>query len=97
MIFNGLIRYKPGDASQFEPDIATALPEPKMEGGKQVWTFSLRKGVMCQPSEGVASYELTSDDVAFSFKKAADQRNLGFLVGLHGYRRSGCGRLVPSR
>ena len=71
MIFNGLIRYKPGDASQFEPDLATALPQPQMVNGKQVWTFTLRKGVMVQPTEGVPSYELTSDDVLFSFKKAA--------------------------
>ena len=72
MIFNGLVRYKPGDGSVFEPDLATALPTPKMEGGKQVWTFTLRKGVMCHPSAGVPSYELTSEDVIYSLQKSAD-------------------------
>jgi ABC-type transport system substrate-binding protein len=33
MIFNGLVRYKPGDGSVFEPDLATSLPTSKMEGG----------------------------------------------------------------
>ncbi len=66
MVFNGLVRYKPGDGSVFEPDLATSLPAPRMEGGKQVWTFMLRKGVMCHPMEGVPSYELTSEDVLYS-------------------------------
>lgn len=74
LVFNGLIRYKPGDASQFEPDLATALPQPQMVDGKQLWTFTLRKGVMVHPIDGVPSYELTSDDVVFSFKKAADSK-----------------------
>ena len=36
MVFNGLVRYKPGDGSAFEPDLATGVPTPKVEGGKQV-------------------------------------------------------------
>jgi peptide/nickel transport system substrate-binding protein len=48
MVFNGLIRFKPGDASQFEPDLATALPEPVEEAdGTQSWTFTLRDDAMC--------------------------------------------------
>src|SRR5262245_11220521 len=35
MVFNGLIRYVPGDGSNFEPDLATSLPEPRNVGGKQ--------------------------------------------------------------
>jgi len=31
MIFNGLVRYKPGDGSVFEPDLAEALPEPELD------------------------------------------------------------------
>jgi peptide/nickel transport system substrate-binding protein len=56
MIFNGLIRYKPGDGTVFEPDLATELPEPEIVDGKQVWTFNLRSGVMCHPSEAVPAY-----------------------------------------
>lgn len=71
MVFNALIRYQPGDSSVFEPDLATSLPEPEMVDGQQVWTFELRKGVMCHPTEGVPSYELTSEDVVYSLNKAA--------------------------
>ncbi len=74
MVFNGLLRYKPGDATVFEPDLATALPTPTTDAaGNQVWQFSLRQGVMCQPSDVSPAYELTSDDVLYSFTKAADK------------------------
>src|SRR5688500_5500813 len=32
MIFNGLVRFKPGNSAELEPDLATAIPEPVMEG-----------------------------------------------------------------
>ncbi|MFN2521407.1 MAG: ABC transporter substrate-binding protein, partial [Candidatus Limnocylindria bacterium] len=73
MVFNALIRFKPGDGTQFEPDLAESLPEPKTDAGKQTWTFTLRKGVMCQPTDGVPAYELTSDDVVYSLQKSADK------------------------
>lgn len=72
MIFNGLLRYKPGESDVFEPDLAVAIPEPEMVDGKQVWTFQLKEGVMVHESEEVASYELTSEDVVYSFEKASD-------------------------
>ncbi len=72
MIFNGLVRYKPGDGSVIEPDLAEALPEPELVGGKQVWTFKLRRGVMCHPSDAVPSYELTAEDVVWSLQKSAN-------------------------
>jgi len=72
MVFNGLIRYKPGDISQFEPDLAQAIPEPTMEDGQQVWVFALREGVMCHPWNGNEGYELTSEDVVYSLEKAAN-------------------------
>jgi peptide/nickel transport system substrate-binding protein len=37
-----------------------------------VWTFKLRSGVMCHPSDEVPSYELTSEDVVFSLQKSAN-------------------------
>jgi peptide/nickel transport system substrate-binding protein len=74
MVFNGLVRYKPGDTTQFEPDLATALPTSTADAaGNQTWTISLRKGVMCHASEGVPAHELTSDDVVYSLKKAASK------------------------
>lgn len=72
MVFNGLIRYKPGDISQFEPDLAKAVPEPTTEDGKQVWVFELREGVMCHPWNGNEGYELTSEDVVYSMQKSAN-------------------------
>lgn len=72
MIFNALVRYKPGDGTQFEPDLAEAIPDPEIVDGKQVWTFKLRQGVMCHPSEQVPAYELTADDVIFSLNKSAN-------------------------
>ncbi|GIV77223.1 ABC transporter substrate-binding protein [Litorilinea aerophila] len=72
MIFNGLVRYKPGEAPEMEPDLATAIPEPEIVDGKQVWTFELRQGVMCHPSPETEAYELTADDVVYSLTKSAN-------------------------
>src|SRR3990172_4895467 len=84
MVFNGLIRYKPGDGAVFEADLATALPTPKAEGGKQVWTFQLRKGEMCHPTDGVPSYELTGEDVLYSLQKAADKNRSAYAADYTG-------------
>ncbi|MEA3356632.1 MAG: ABC transporter substrate-binding protein [Candidatus Bipolaricaulota bacterium] len=70
MVFNGLVRYKPGDILVFEPDLAVEIPEPT-DGGL-VWTFQLKQGVMVHPWDGNAGYELTAEDVVYSFNKAAD-------------------------
>ncbi|MXN67182.1 polyamine ABC transporter substrate-binding protein [Stappia sp. GBMRC 2046] len=72
MIFNGLLRYKPGEAPQIEPDIATSIPVPKIADGKQVWRFELRRDVMCHPGPRTEGYQLTADDVVFSLMRAAD-------------------------
>jgi peptide/nickel transport system substrate-binding protein len=78
MIFNGLIRYKPGDSSEFEPDLASALPDFEMDGESQVWSFELRQGVMCHPTGSSGAYELTSEDVVFSFEKAANSETSAY-------------------
>ena len=72
MIFNGLVRFAPGNSAEIEPDLATAIPEPEMVDGKQVWTFELREGVMCHPGPESEAYELTADDVVYSLQKSAD-------------------------
>jgi len=84
MVFNGLIRYKPGDGSVFEPDLATALPTARVADGKQVWTFQLRKGVMCHGSEGVPTYPLTSEDVVYSLQKASDKNRSAYAADYTG-------------
>jgi peptide/nickel transport system substrate-binding protein len=79
MVFNGLLRYKPGDATAFESDLAATLPGPITNAeGKQTWTFILRHGVLCQPSEGVPPYELTSEDVVYSLRKAANKETSAY-------------------
>jgi peptide/nickel transport system substrate-binding protein len=72
MIFNGLLRYKPGQAPAVEPDLAENIPSPDLVGGRQVWTFRLRRGVLCHPGPMTAAYELTADDVVYSLRRAAD-------------------------
>ena len=79
MVFNGLLRFKPGDATAFEPDLATTLPGPTTNSeGHQTWTFFLRHGVMCHPSDGVPAYELTSEDVLYSLQKAANKETSAY-------------------
>jgi peptide/nickel transport system substrate-binding protein len=75
MMFNGLVRMKPGtinpDPALMEGDLAEswkASPD-----GKQ-WTFSLRKGVQCHHGYG----EFTSDDVLYSLARAADPKRSSF-------------------
>jgi len=72
MIFNGLLRYRPGEAPAIEPDLAVAIPDPRIVDGRQVWRFELRRDVMCHPGPQTEAYELTADDVVYSLRRAAD-------------------------
>ena len=74
MVFNGLLRYQPGNAPTIEPDLAESMPEFKMAEGRQVWVFHLRKGVLFHPSSLTNAYELTAEDVVYSLRKSADKR-----------------------
>jgi peptide/nickel transport system substrate-binding protein len=78
MVFNGLVRYKPGNNAELEPDLATAIPEPQMEGEQQTWTFQLREGVMCHPGPDMDAYALTADDVVYSLQKSANTDRSAF-------------------
>jgi peptide/nickel transport system substrate-binding protein len=69
LVFNCLIRYRPGDLSRLEPDIAESIPTFVMRNGRQVWTIHLKKGVFFHPGPFNSAYELTADDVIFSLKK----------------------------
>ncbi len=86
MVFNALIHYKPGQAPQFEPDLADAIPEPVIIEGLQTWTFNLKHHVYFHPGPKTPAYELTADDVIYSFEKASDpQRSAysGEYSGMH--------------
>ncbi len=72
MLFNGLLRYEPGNAPHFEPDLAENIPESYIRGNQQIWTFRLKKGVMFHPGPNSEAYELTAADVVYSFRRAAN-------------------------
>lgn len=74
MVFNGLLRYQPGNAPRIEPDLARAMPEFEMLDGRQVWTIRLREGVLFHPGPASAAYEMTAEDVVFSLNKSSDRR-----------------------
>ncbi len=67
-MFNGLVRFKPGDIDieKIESDLAERWERSK-DG--LTWTFYLRKGVMFHKGYG----ELTAEDVKFSLEKAANK------------------------
>lgn len=72
MVFNGLLRFRPGQAPLIEPDLAEAIPEPKIVDGQQEWVFHIRRHVMCHPGPETPPYELSADDVVYSLRKSAD-------------------------
>lgn len=72
MVFNGLLRYQPGNAPRIEPDLAVRIPDFEMVRGRQVWTVKLRRGVMFHAGPQTEAYELTAEDVVYSLRKSAD-------------------------
>ena len=78
MVFNGLLRYVPGNAPHFEADLAEEIPEPVIVDGRQVWTFTLKKGVYFHSGPNSDAYELTAEDVVYSLQKAADPRRSAY-------------------
>jgi peptide/nickel transport system substrate-binding protein len=84
MIFNGLLRYKPGEAPSIEPDLAVEIPHPRIVDGKQVWTFQLRQDVMCHPGPNTEGYRMTADDVVYSLRHAADPETSAYAGDYRG-------------
>ncbi len=84
LVFNGLLRYEPGNAPVIEPDLAQSIPEFEMINNKQAWTFKLRKGVMFHSGPKSDAYELTADDVVYSFKKSANKDTCAYAGGYTG-------------
>ncbi|MFH1930695.1 MAG: ABC transporter substrate-binding protein [Pseudomonadota bacterium] len=81
IVFSGLLRYKPGHLSvdMIEPDLAKTVPVPKiLPDGRQQWVFNLRRGVTSHPYDGKPGYELTSEDVIYSLRRAADPKRSAF-------------------
>jgi len=84
MIFNGLLRYKPGGAPSIEPDLAVEIPHPEIVDGKQVWTFRLRQDVTCHSGPQTDSYRMTADDVVYSLRRAADPKRSSYAGDYEG-------------
>ncbi len=87
LLFNALVRYKPGNLSvdAIIPDLATEIPSPKvLADGRQQWILKLKQGVMTHPYEGNPGYELTSEDVVYSLERAADPKRSSFSVDYSG-------------
>ena len=84
MVFNGLIRFKPGLAPDLEPDLARNIPEPEIINGKQTWTFHLRKGVMFHSTETAIPRELKVQTILQSFKKTMDPKRSAYAGGYDG-------------
>ncbi len=72
MLFNGLLRYVPGQAPRMEPDLAADFPDFYIQDKKQIWTVELKQDVYFHAGEDGDPVPLTADDVVFSLRKAAD-------------------------
>ena len=76
MMFNGLVRFPPGNQVGFEPDLAESW---KVSADGKVWTFTLKKGVFFHPFPGnPEGYEMTSEDVVYSLKRAANSQSSAY-------------------
>jgi peptide/nickel transport system substrate-binding protein len=76
MIYNGLLRFKPGDISVIEPDIAERY---EVSDNGMALTFYLRKGVMSHPFKGYpGGVEITSEDIAFNMEKNQDNKRSNY-------------------
>ncbi|GAB6147128.1 ABC transporter substrate-binding protein [Desulfocicer niacini] len=84
LVFNGLLRYVPGQADKIEPDLAIKMPTFHMEKGKQVCRIELKRGVMFHPSPGIPSHELTAEDVVYSLNKSADMKHSAYASNYAG-------------
>lgn len=92
MVFNGLFRYVPGQAPQIEPDLAEGMPEFEIVDNQQIWTVSLKKGVMSHAGPGLDSYEITADDVVYSLQKSANTTFSAYAGGYMGWNVSKVGK-----
>jgi len=78
MVFNGLVRFKPGnmDPAEIQPDLAKSwdVSEDGLE-----WTFHLREGVKFHPFAGYPDgYEMTSEDVVYSINRASSSETSAY-------------------
>jgi len=92
LVFNGLLRYVPGQVPKIEPDLAKEMPTFYMKNGKYVCRITLKKDVMFHAGPGVPSYELTADDVVYSLAKSADRKHSAYASDYDGLTVKKVGR-----
>lgn len=80
MVFNGLLRFSPGNSPNIELDLAREMPEFKIVNNRQIWKILLRKGVMFHPGPYTNSYEMTADDVVFSLNKSRAKKRCAYAA-----------------
>jgi len=78
LVFNCLLRYRPGDARTIEPDLVREMPRFQLIDNRQVWTVSLKQGVVFHGSPFFPSHELTAEDVVYSLKKAGNPETCAY-------------------
>ena len=86
MLFNGLLRYVPGEAPSFEPDLAAEFPVFSMRNNHQVWTVHLKQEVRFHAQADREPEVVSADDVVFSFQKAADPLTSAYASEYRGMR-----------
>ncbi|MFC1917716.1 ABC transporter substrate-binding protein [Chloroflexota bacterium] len=89
MLFNALIRVKPGEFPNLEPEIAKSMPEMSINPitGQQQWIFELREGIMTHPFEGYPNgYEITSEDIVYSLNRATSPDTSNYAAMLAGMK-----------
>jgi peptide/nickel transport system substrate-binding protein len=79
MMFNGLVRYPPGNQVKLEPDIAESW---SVAPDKKAWTFKPARASSSIRSRQPQRYELTSEDVVFP-EARRQQGHLGLRRRLH--------------
>ena len=92
LMFNGLLRYVPGQVPRIEPDLAKEMPTFHMDNGKYVCRVLLKKGVMFHAGPGVPSHEMTADDVVYSLTKSADIKYSAYASNYEGMTVKKTGR-----
>ncbi len=92
LMFNGLLRYVPGQVPKIEPDLAKEMPTFHIDNGKYVCRILLKQGVMFHAGPDFPSHEMTADDVVYSLNKSADMKQSAYASNYAGMTVKKTGR-----
>jgi len=94
LMFNGLLRYVPGQVPKIEPDLAKEMPTFHIDNGKYVCRILLKEGVMFHAGPGFPSHEMTADDVVYSLNKSGDMKQSAYASNYAGMIVKKIGRYI---